>query len=63
MTKHDNYNNPCVIKITKLHQKQYDYDYYVLSYEDEDWELTATEEELFEELAEHLELMKAKERR
>lgn len=54
MTKHTNYKNPCIIKITKLHQDQFDYDYYRISYEDEDWELTATKDELLEEISEHL---------
>lgn len=57
MTKHNNYANPCVATIYKRQGLDGE-DIYVLSYQDEEWELTATKDEVLEELSEHLELMR-----
>ena len=55
--KHDNYDNPCHITISK-HEED---DLYTLRYEDEDYEYLCSKEELLEELSEHLNLMVEKE--
>lgn len=56
--QHDNYKNPCVVTITKLHQGNYDYDYYTLQYQDESYTLTGTLEDIINELSEHMDNMK-----
>lgn len=60
--KRDNYKNPCVLTITKHTQKQYDYDFYTLRYENEgeEWELYGLAEDILAELGEHMNNMTAK---
>lgn len=55
--QHDNYKNPCVVTIEKTHQGNYDYDYYKLSYDNEDWCLYGTLEDVVAELQEHMDNM------
>lgn len=50
--KHDNYENPCEIVITRLSD-----DEYTLYYPQESYEYTASTEEILAEIAGHLELM------
>lgn len=59
MAKHTNYTNPCRITITKKHQKNYDYDYYVLKYIDDGYEYYCSQEELLAELSEHMDNMRS----
>lgn len=56
--KHDDYANPCVVTITKRHQRDYDYDFYELTYEDEGWTLMGMKEDVIKELSEHMDNMK-----
>lgn len=51
--KHDNYDNPC--KITLYKKPDGDY---LLRYDSENYELLCSEEELLEEIQEHINLMK-----
>lgn len=54
MIKHTDYDNPCHIVIFKHRQNGA----YTLRYEDENYELYCTKDELLEELGEHLENMR-----
>lgn len=56
--RHDDYANPCVVTITKRHQCNYIYDFYELTYSDEDWTLVGTKEDVIKELSEHMDNMK-----
>lgn len=56
--QHDNYKNPCVVTIRKRHNSSYDYDFYTLQYDDEDYALTGTLEDIINELSEHMDNMK-----
>ena len=58
MTKHDNYNRVCEITITKHNDNSYE-----LKYLDENWVLSASKEEILEELGGHMELMKGDKQR
>lgn len=52
--KHDNYKNPCVVKIEKTYLDNYDYYYYKLIYDDENWCLCGTLEGVVAELQERM---------
>ena len=56
MTKHSNYKSTAVVTIKKV--KFGDDDCYELSYDDDQWSLSASKDEILEELSEHLELMR-----
>lgn len=61
MAKHDNYDNPCVITITKKCHIGGGC-YYSLKYEQEDYEFICSKDELLAELGEHLDNMKSERR-
>lgn len=55
MAKHDNYKNPAIITIRKTYIGGEEN--YQLSYDDEDWGLCGSKEEILEEISEHLDLV------
>ena len=53
MTKHNNYESTAEITLVKVGDNLFR-----LSYQEEDWELLGSKDEILEELGEHMELMK-----